>query len=319
MDQDKITSVQLSRPYLTANAISYLHNQTIPDYSIYKQRISQVVNFLSNLTKTLKFPTRTLASAMLYYQKYYLYNNFSTAANLDVAVCALFLASKNEDTIKKLRDIVFAANPLRNISNSNEAVEENRKLVLTIEKKMLETIGFDFRTYHVDEILIKIAKTLGISFDLSYLAYIILYDSYQTEIGLKVPAHAIALALIIIAGKFMEQVDIFPIKSDEFYCDRDLVNEAIFEILELYINNYNYGNLVNIYPNDKEKFIKIRINMKSENQLNIIEDTSLRNDKYFTQKNFAISESGSARYMLGKQLARFYREYDVEKKGEVIS
>lgn len=269
-----------------------------------------MLNFLCSLTKSLKFPNRTLETAMIYYQKYYLFNTFSTSTNLDVAITSLFIASKNEDTIKKLRDIIVAANPLRNVSNANDVVEDTKKAILGMEKKMLETLSFDFRTYHVEELLIRIAKDLKLSFDLTYLAYLIAFDSFQTEISLKVPPHATALACIIIAAKFLDVTSIFPLQSTNYHCDRNLVNEALFEILELYINNYNYSNLVNIYPSEQEKFIKIRINLKSENSLQSISEKSLKEDKFFNPKNYSISDNGSARYMLGNQYKRFSKEVE---------
>ncbi|GMM32912.1 Ctk2 protein [Saccharomycopsis crataegensis] len=307
------SSVQISRPFLTSKAVKFLQKKTIPDYQTYKQRISHVLSFLLSLTRLLKFPSRTLESAMLYYQRYYLFNHFSTSSNIDVAIAALFIASKNEDTIKKLRDIIAIANPLRNAPNTNEAIEENKKVILNFEKKMLETISFDFRTYHIDELLIRIAKDLKLSVDLTYLAYMIAFDSFQTEVSLKTPQHATAIACIIIAAKFREENSVFPLNSAKYKCDRALVNEALFEILELYINNYNYGSLADMYPNDKESFIKIRINIKNEINLKDLDERSLLNDGFYNIKNYNVSDTGSARYMLGNQEKRFYEEVDAQE------
>ena len=75
--------VQISRPFFTHKEISYLHNQTIPEslkphYTNIKNNVFQ---FLFQIIKQLKFPLRVLATAMNYYQRYYLFNKFETNNN----------------------------------------------------------------------------------------------------------------------------------------------------------------------------------------------------------------------------------------------
>lgn len=304
--------VQLARPFLPGDAITYLHSKSVSDITAYKARLALTLTFLHGLVRHLKFPFRTLSAAMVYYQRYYLFNAFSAATCTDVALAALFVASKNEDTIKKLRDIVYAAHTLRGTTPLSDVVEENRKSVLHIEKQMLETVGFDFRTYHSDEYLVRIAKDLGISFDLTYICYMVLFDSLQTEVALKVPAHAVAIASIIIAAKFRKDNLVFPLDSLKYKCPREWVNEAIFDVLDLYINNYNTTCLSESYPDGHEAFMQLRIDMKGELGLQEMHPGALRRDHFFAPKDYAISDSGSARYMLGNQEKRFYKEIDAQ-------
>ncbi|KAG5421860.1 CTK2 [Candida metapsilosis] len=220
---------QVSRPFFTLQEISYLHSQTIPSdlklqYASTKQQIYQ---FLNQVVKILKFPIRVLATTMNYYQRFYLFNKFEVANSsmqienspYTIAITCLFLASKVEDCIKKLKDIQQVCNKLRDI-NDNTLVEHNgsnssgsipfidlqRKQILSIEFKLLQITKFDFNlgnnpsfAINVDDLLVQFCKNLGINYKISMLCWLINYDIIQTPLSLVVPPHCIALAIIIIS------------------------------------------------------------------------------------------------------------------------
>lgn len=240
---------------------------------------------------------------MVYYQRYFLHNKFDTTVYYDIALTALFIASKNEDTIKKLRDIIVIGNQIRNNAMNVEQVELYKKKILRLEFKLLETISFDFRVYHVEEFLVKIGKELGVAKDIAYLGWLISVDSFQTVTLLKVPPHAVAIACLILASR---------IKSVEFKCDyrkfhtsEAAVNESLLDLLDLYINSYNYTGLVNFYPDLKNTFIDIKLDYTEIHGLKEQQFSALSKDEYFKDRDFS---NGERRYMLGSQKKRLYNE-----------
>ncbi|KAI5950312.1 CTK2 [Candida margitis] len=290
------TSVtQISRPFFTLQEISYLHSQTIPSalklqYATTKQQIYQ---FLNQVVKLLKFPIRVLATTMNYYQRFYLFNKFEVATSAmqienspyTIAMTCLFLASKVEDCIKKLKDIQQVCNKLRDI-NENTLVESNgsgfpfidlqRKIILSTEFKLLQITKFDFNlgnnpsfAINVDDLLIQFCKNLAINYKISMLSWLINYDIIQTPLSLVVPPHCIALAIIIISlnlnpaemnlqhheiGENDEQ-EVVKIKKilsgldcSDFQCPEVLVNEAILYILDYYTHQYDNSVLQNYLP-----------------------------------------------------------------------
>lgn len=126
---------QVSRPFFTSAEIKHLLSQTIPDSQklVYSQKKHLVFQFTFQLVRLLKFPLRVLATAMNYYQRYFLFNRMEDpdapavgsgstaelavqAAERDpfvIAMACLLLAAKNEDCIKKLKDIQLAARQTR--------------------------------------------------------------------------------------------------------------------------------------------------------------------------------------------------------------
>lgn len=298
--------VQISRPFFTHKEISYLHNQTIPEslkphYTNIKNNVFQ---FLFQIIKQLKFPLRVLATAMNYYQRYYLFNKFETnnnsggggnggngGATFDfsddphtIAITCLFLASKVEDCIKRLKDIQTIANKLRDQNiDENKIIESSglsyidhqRKHILSIEYKLLQIIKFDFNNgpitirTSVDNLIIQFCKNMKINYKLSMLAWLINFDIMSTPLSLVVPPHCIALAIIIISlnlnpieiklnhepqeeeeeeeGNYLSAQEILQsIDSDDFKCPEVLVNEAIIYILDYYIHQYQIS-ILNVY------------------------------------------------------------------------
>lgn len=248
-------------------------------------------------------PTKTLETAMIYYQRYFLFNKFDIAIYYDIAITSIFIASKNEDTIKKLRDIIVVANQIRSTLLNQDQFELYRKKILSLEFKLLETISFDFRLFHVEELLIKISKSLKIPKEIGYLAWLIAYDSYQTEIALKVPPQSIAIACISLATKLKEFET--SIRVELYYSSENAVNEALFDLLDLYINSYNYTGLAGIHPDFQNKFVEIRIPLSDAQGLREQIEDVIREDYYFRDRDFSI---GERRYMLGNQRKRLYSE-----------
>lgn len=306
------SSAQLSRPFLTRNQIKAAQLRTVTNPTVFEQKRNQMFNFLMKICNSLKLPTRTLETAMNYYQRYFLYNKFDTAVFYDVGLTALFTACKNEDTIKKSRDLITIANQIRNLTLTPEQAESYRKKILVLESKLLETISFDFRNFHIEEFLIKISKDLHISKEVTYLSWLISIDSFQTEIALRFTQHSIAIACLIIGSKLKDEQQIFnddeKFKPERYATTFQSINEIMIEILDLFISSFN----LTFFSTNSElceyqnKFLDIRIPLSNEIiTQDVKDDDYLNDDDFYKERDFGIIER---RYMLGNQKKRVYKE-----------
>ncbi|CDR39383.1 CYFA0S03e02696g1_1 [Cyberlindnera fabianii] len=299
------STIQISRQLLTQNQMRYCQSQTIENRQAYDQKRSQMFNFLMKICHALRFPVRTLESAMVLYQRFYLHNKFDGQNYYDVALTSLFLATKNEDTVKKLRDIILTATQLRGAPLSNDQVEAYRRKLMNVEFKMLEIISFDFRVAHVEEYIVKIGKKLKIPQEICYLAWLIAYDSYQLEVALKVPANAIAFAVLQIACLINKQN--IRVMYKEYHCSHFAVNEAMIDILDFFMNSYNFTLLSSMRPELKNEFFNIKVGMTDKRVMSESSRALIEKDEYFRERNFAVNER---RYMLSNQRKRLYSELD---------
>lgn len=252
---------------------------------------------------SLKFPVRTLESAMIYYQRYFLHNKFDTSVYHDIAVTSLFVASKGEDTIKKLRDIITVSFQVRNVQITAEQAENYRKRILGMEFKLLETIAFDLRTSHVEEYIVKMSKSLKAPKTVAQMAWWLAYDSYQLEIGLKVPSSAIAVAVLEIAGSLESQK--VNINYRELFVNMEAVNETKSDLFDFYINSFNNTIISTLRPELKNTFIDLKIPLADCKLLTERDRRGIEEDAYFEERSHT---SGERRYMLGHQKKRLFHE-----------
>ncbi|CAK9438499.1 uncharacterized protein LODBEIA_P27230 [Lodderomyces beijingensis] len=364
------TIAQISRPFFTSREISYLHGQTIPTLLKlqYGSTKSQIYTFLSQAVKSLKFPLRVLATAMNYYQRYYLFNKFdvsgvtaSTTSSPNqfegdpwiIAITCLFLSSKVEDCVKKLKDIQQVCNKIRDIDDSQLVssggpyLDYQRKYILQLEFKLLQICKFDFNNGNnpgfstsVDDIMIQFCKQLDVSYKVSFLSWLMVYDIIQTPLSLNVPPHCVALAIIIISlnlnpsdmilkqhatdladeaseNEKMSSI-LSSIDSADFNCPTLLVNEAIVYILDYYTHQYEYSVLTRYLPEiDTEtgksqtfKFMELKSRFNDVEPMN---DESCFNelnsaDEYLELWDHNTPIKGSARFMLSSKRRRFNEE-----------
>ncbi|KAG0006064.1 RNA polymerase II C-terminal domain kinase beta subunit [Modicella reniformis] len=130
-------------------------------------------------------------------------------------MACLFVSSKVEDTIKKLKDIMMATYSYRHPDSADwdpeskvslqAAIEgeEQRKRILSYEKMVLESICFDFRIIHPYKYVIKFVKLMQGSQRLAQQAWDIARASYKIGVCLEYPPHTIAAGSIYLASKLI--------------------------------------------------------------------------------------------------------------------
>lgn len=247
---DTPTITQVSRPFFSHDEIEYLYSLTIPENLTlaYLQKKHQCFAFAFHIVRSLKFPLRVLSTAMNYFHRYYLFNRFVDPARLPpedaglvetdpllVTVTCLFLASKNEDCIKKLRDVQITASKaagwdLRpdyslaiilvtsssttsstsSASNTTNTpvpfLERQRRTIMSLEFKLLQNLKFDFlngcsvlNVASLDILVVQFAKQLHIPYRLTLFAWVMAFDLLATPLPLIVPPHCIAVAILVVA------------------------------------------------------------------------------------------------------------------------
>ncbi|GJN88349.1 hypothetical protein Rhopal_001314-T1 [Rhodotorula paludigena] len=111
--------------------------------------------FIERVANRLGFPRRTIATAQDLYHRFHLHFALNEFAYQDVSLSALLVASKLEDTLKKLREIQIAAWQVTNLleggngmGEGDVAVQEaHRPHLIGIERLILQTICFNFNLH----------------------------------------------------------------------------------------------------------------------------------------------------------------------------
>ncbi|KAL4963345.1 putative fructosamine-3-kinase [Aspergillus stella-maris] len=193
----------------------------------------------------------------------------------DAAAAALFTACKIEDTLKKSREIICAAYNLKlpqseHISSDNSILDEAARSIIGLERLMLESSGFDFRTRHPQKMLIKLARRYGLSprSEVSNVAYRISQDLYRTFAPIKQTTSTMAFSCLELAARLLDQ-RIEAVESEDYAklkTSREEVMETLLDLLELYTHNRNLTTVGPHFPADRFLTVRIPLNKEAEDR-----------------------------------------------------
>ncbi|KAL2126640.1 hypothetical protein VTI74DRAFT_485 [Chaetomium olivicolor] len=208
------------------------------------------IQLIDSVRQSLQLPVKTFDTAAIYYHKFRIRFPSSEYNYEDVAVAALFVACKAEDTIKKSKDILCAAHNLRvphdHKTPDDKIFETPSRFTVGLERHILETIGFDFRVQYPQKLLIKMVRKMfppgeeahreeGKRF--LHVAYNMSIDVYKTFAPIKQTTFTLVLAILELTALLL---DTDPEKMKEFqraatwHTERACVLETVLDLLDLY-------------------------------------------------------------------------------------
>ncbi|KAG5520053.1 hypothetical protein PMAC_001129 [Pneumocystis sp. 'macacae'] len=301
-------AVHLSWPYFSTKQIASLSaSSRSPSLSESKetQIKFQACAWMHIVGKQMRFPIRTIGSAMIIYHRFHLFNPMSEFSYIDTAAACLFVACKMEDTSKKLKDILIASYNLKHpngpdISFKSQTIEEQKKRIIGLERMVLETSCFDFRQRHPQPYIIKFARYLKLSKEIAQKAWDISIDSYKTFSPLKFPPHCIALMALVLSSILLEQP--FEDAYEKFFVKKETLINALCDILDLYIH-HRQVTIVG-HNTDVSKFMIIQISLNKFHKSSEISLKNATTDIEFSSLPFRIgiiSDKGTVRFILDHQ------------------
>ncbi|EKD19622.1 uncharacterized protein L3040_002035 [Drepanopeziza brunnea f. sp. 'multigermtubi'] len=239
----------------------------------------QGVQWINDVRTALQLPIRTFCTASHYYHRFRMQHKDNEYQFHDAAAAALLTACKIEDTLKKSREILCAAHnltksPAEYLSPDDSTFEASSRIVIGLERLMLESSGFDFRVRYPHKHIIKLGKEAGIEKDVSRVAYNMMLDLYRTFAPLKQSCSTMAFACIELSTLLLEkqQSAIRGERSPKYRkwgTTRTEIIETILDLLDLY-THFPKFNIVGADHN-VDKFFRLRITINKE-----MEESSLK-------------------------------------------
>lgn len=126
--------------------------------------------FIWDLGRSLGAPRRTVATARFYFYRFFLLRpDVTKYPPKDVAMCALLIAGKAEETFNSIKKIIYAAVSLLNKNNTNnsngevagEQLKVWRQVIVGYEADMLQALGFNFCPPEYYPPLIRLGGMMG--------------------------------------------------------------------------------------------------------------------------------------------------------------
>ncbi|EKG14258.1 Cyclin [Macrophomina phaseolina MS6] len=203
--------IEVAKPYIFQQKIEqFLTAIGMPEAKEDSNRL-QGVQLIDNVRKSLQLPVRTFNTACVYYHKFRLIHADNEYNLIEASLAALFTACKIEDTLKKSKEIICASfnlklSPGEHLSpddpQRHQQLEQPSKVIIGLERLMLEGAGFDFRNRQPQKLVIKLTRRCGFAKDrVGKTAYSMSLDLYRTFAPLKQTTAAMAIACVELAAR----------------------------------------------------------------------------------------------------------------------
>ncbi|KAL2892714.1 Cyclin-T1-3 [Bienertia sinuspersici] len=169
-------------------------------------------SFLKDLGMKLQVSPVTTATAMMFCHRFYMRQSHAKNDWQTVATACMFLASKVEDNLRPLRDVVVVAyeliykwDPCASERIKKREVYHNQKeLILVTENLLLVTIDFDMGIQHPFRPLVDALKRSKISNnDVAKAAWNLVNEWLRTTLCVQYKPQYIAAASLSVAAKLL--------------------------------------------------------------------------------------------------------------------
>eukprot|EP00316_Scyphosphaera_apsteinii_P015717 CAMPEP_0119305206 /NCGR_PEP_ID=MMETSP1333-20130426/6249_1 /TAXON_ID=418940 /ORGANISM="Scyphosphaera apsteinii, Strain RCC1455" /LENGTH=399 /DNA_ID=CAMNT_0007308235 /DNA_START=26 /DNA_END=1225 /DNA_ORIENTATION=+ len=209
--------------------------------------------FLQQSGQKLRLPQLTIATAIVFYHRFFAHKSYQAFDRFSIATTCLFLASKVEETPKKLKNIVSATYAVQHANNPDNKPEkldpesheffEMKEKILISERILLQTLGFDLTVEHAYRPLLAYVKSIQGTRDLAQIAWNFINDSLRTTICLQYAPRCVSAAAVYLAAEYLsgrqKQPYVLPPHEGGNWYDAFQVSEEDFQdvakqIMELY-------------------------------------------------------------------------------------
>jgi len=214
-------------------------------YDLEREKVERLkgCTFINSVGMALKLPQITLASAAIFFHRFYMRQSLKRYHYYEVGATALYLASKVEESPRHIKDVCQVcaqrAHKDKKIDLENE-INKWRHTIVYTEEVMLQYLCFDMSIDHPYKYLAQMTddlKTFTGSHRLSATAWAFLNDSLRSTACLIYHPKTITAAALYLASKLLE----YPLEGEKaqrlwtsLQADFGEVQQASSDILDLY-------------------------------------------------------------------------------------
>ncbi|KAL7627775.1 RNA polymerase II C-terminal domain kinase beta subunit [Parahypoxylon ruwenzoriense] len=237
-------TIKVGRQYIFESHIRRMFAEKRLDPAREANHRLQGIQVIESTREALLLPVKTYNAACTFYHRFRLEHPSTDYNYTEAALASLFVACKVEDTLKKSREILCAHHNLKNsdhpTTQDDKIFDQPYKMIIGLERYIIEAINFDFRIRYPQKILAKIVKkVVGSSTDVSDFfstAFKMSIDMYKTYAPLKHTSFTCALVLAqltaLITGQFVDEFR--SLNPLDWHTDKQCVAEVMLDLLDLY-------------------------------------------------------------------------------------
>ncbi|KAF9582898.1 RNA polymerase II holoenzyme cyclin-like subunit [Lunasporangiospora selenospora] len=180
---------------LTKIKMWYYNSKRILEKPASKQSPIRSRILIGKIGKRLQFRQQVIATAIVYFKRFYTKNSLRMTDPSLVAATCIYLACKIEECPQHIKHIITE---MKNALANHGGFDYDTSKVAEFEFYLLEELEFYLIVYHPYRDLTLIAKDLKLEESNLQTAWFVINDSYRTDVCLLYAPHMIALAALYI-------------------------------------------------------------------------------------------------------------------------
>jgi len=175
-----------------------------------KENRKDSCGFIQEAGMKLKMPQYTIATAIVYFHRFYMRHSLKVYDKMMVGTACLFLAGKAEETPRKLKDAVSTGYSIKYpdrppLKPESEDMVKRQESLVSVEREVLKATLFNMKVDHPYQELIKTVKQMKGQRELAQVAWNLVNDSLRTTVCLRFKPKMVAIAAIYLASKMINQ------------------------------------------------------------------------------------------------------------------
>jgi len=181
-----------------------------------KEMRETTCHHLQEVGKKLKLPQLAIATAIVFFHRFFARQSYKRYDRIVVATACLFLAGKVEEAPKKLNQVILTSwhvlvadqKNVPPLKEGSQKFKELREKILAMERVLLQIIAFDMFIEHPYKYIMKYRALIPGPPDstrqLVQVAWNFVNDSLRTTLALQHDAKTTAVAALYLAFKFLK-------------------------------------------------------------------------------------------------------------------
>jgi len=200
------------------------------------------VDYLNELATHLKLRQRVVATASVYFRRFYCRNAMSVrdaAGPAKVAPACLYLAAKVEECNVHAHQVCSAAKKACDMDRHRHRREWGLEVneMLDLELLLLQELQFYLVVFHPYRDLVRYVEELSLDYQILEDAWLMANDTYRTDLCLLFPPYLIALGVLYTVGHAHGKGQVVGPYLAETHVDEKEIRQICMEMLNFY-NQY---------------------------------------------------------------------------------
>lgn len=178
--------------------------------------LSKSAKFIQDCGRALRVPQLTISVAIKFFQRFFMLESMLAHKPPLVAAACLFLSCKVQETLKRLRDVIYWTVKMRTrntqdypdgmeVTDISPSYNDEKNNILDKEREVLRVLNFDLNVDHPYRHLWELTRSyLGTNNDqrlVTQAAWNFLNDSFRTYMHVRYDPREIATAAFFLSAK----------------------------------------------------------------------------------------------------------------------